>query len=460
MKNNSSFFLLILILCSSISFGQIGLGTTSPATTAVLDLSSSSKGLLTPRMTILQRNAIVSPAIGLIIYNTDDADFNTYNGTTLGWQDFNARYKKITSNINTTTALLSDELVSEMTFSPSEGNYMVSFNGQYKNNPSTTVTTIVTQNASSIDTSLCHPAFLKMLHQLDSIPSDDPNFNPLLGNGLLPEGQIVYPGKYYIPAALSLSQNITLEANGDENALFIFIANGSIDARINTKIFLAGGAKACNVYWVAFGAIGIGTDCTIIGNLISKNAAIAMGFRSNIEGRMFSGVGAISFGPGTAKVPLETSAIDLGVLKEFLIYTHNGELGNMICGANTEGNYFGYILSDSGANLGFQTATLQYPIISSGTIITLPEGAPTSTTTYVYNQVENTALGAANFSIYSNGALVASSTKTVPSSSVIANVSLRRIVSVSNGQSVQIRWNTTAETLLMKNRTLTLVRVQ
>ena len=85
MKNNSNFFLLILIFCFVTSFAQIGVGTNSPSKSAVLDLTSTTKGLLTPRMTTLQRNAIASPALGLLVYNTDAASFNTYNGSTLGW---------------------------------------------------------------------------------------------------------------------------------------------------------------------------------------------------------------------------------------------------------------------------------------------------------------------------------------------------------------------------------------
>ena len=455
MKNNSSFFLLLLILCSGISFGQIGLGTTSPATTAVLDLSSSSKGLLTPRMTTLQRNAIASPAIGLIVYNTDDATLNTYNGSTLGWQDFTARYKTITSNSDTTTALLTDVLASEMTISPPEGNYMVSFNGQYKNNPLTTVTEVITPNTNSINTANCFPVLTRIIADLDAIAINDANFPATIGTLA---GQTIYPGKYYVPAALALTEKITLDANGNPDALFIFQANGAINSSVWTTITLAGGAKACNVFWVALGGIGIGADCIIKGNLIARTAAIAVGFRSTLEGRMFSGGGAIAFGPGTASVPVGTSSIDLGILKEFVIYTHAGGLGNVISGSDVTGIYNGYILSDAGAATGFGTATLQYPIIPAGGIVSLPDG--TSTTTYVYNQVENTTSGIANFSIYSNGDLVSSSTKMLPSSSAIAEVSLRGIVSVSNGQSVQIHWNTTAETLLMKNRTLTLVRVQ
>jgi hypothetical protein len=173
---------------------------------------------------------------------------------------------------------------------------------------------------------------------------------------------------------------------------------------------------------------------------------------------MLSGGGAIAFGPGTASVPIGSSSIDLGVLKEFIIYTHAGGLGNVIDGANTTSIYNGYILSDAGAATGFETATLQYPIIPAGGIVSVPDG--TSTTSYITNEVENTLLGSANFSIYSNGSLVPSSTKLVPTSAVNADISLRGIVSVSNGQAVEIRWNTTSETLQLNNRTLTLVRVQ
>ncbi len=56
---------------SLISGAQnVGIGTNTPAASAQLDVSSTSKGLLPPRMTTSQRNDIASPAAGLIIYNT------------------------------------------------------------------------------------------------------------------------------------------------------------------------------------------------------------------------------------------------------------------------------------------------------------------------------------------------------------------------------------------------------
>ena len=57
--------------------GNFAIGTTTPNASAILDVSSTTKGLLLPRMTTVQRNAIVSPADGLIIYNTTTNTINT-----------------------------------------------------------------------------------------------------------------------------------------------------------------------------------------------------------------------------------------------------------------------------------------------------------------------------------------------------------------------------------------------
>ncbi|MCW3110028.1 MAG: hypothetical protein JWQ09_4534, partial [Segetibacter sp.] len=64
--------------------GSVGVGTLAPAATAILDIASTTKGVLLPRMTTAQRNAIVSPATGLLIYQTDGTPgFYYYRA---GWQ--------------------------------------------------------------------------------------------------------------------------------------------------------------------------------------------------------------------------------------------------------------------------------------------------------------------------------------------------------------------------------------
>ena len=63
--------------------GSVGIGTTSPNAAAALDVYSTTKGLLPPRVTLAQRNAISSPPTGLVVYNTDSGynELESYNGT-------------------------------------------------------------------------------------------------------------------------------------------------------------------------------------------------------------------------------------------------------------------------------------------------------------------------------------------------------------------------------------------
>lgn len=60
--------------------GNVGIGTT-PNASALLDVSSTTKGFLPPRMTTTQRGAITTPPAGLMIYNTTTNKLNFYNGT-------------------------------------------------------------------------------------------------------------------------------------------------------------------------------------------------------------------------------------------------------------------------------------------------------------------------------------------------------------------------------------------
>lgn len=75
--------ILCLLSASGFLFSQsIGIGTTSPSASAILDLQSNSKGLLIPRMTKTERNAINQPATGLLLFQTTDSiGFHSNIGT-------------------------------------------------------------------------------------------------------------------------------------------------------------------------------------------------------------------------------------------------------------------------------------------------------------------------------------------------------------------------------------------
>lgn len=63
---------------------SVGIGTVTPDTSAILDLSATTKGFLPPRMTESERLAISSPTIGLMVYQTDEPD-GVYVYKAAGW---------------------------------------------------------------------------------------------------------------------------------------------------------------------------------------------------------------------------------------------------------------------------------------------------------------------------------------------------------------------------------------
>jgi len=64
--------------------GNVGMGTSTPDASAILDLTSTTQGFLPPRMTTTQRNAISSPASGLIVFDTTLSEWWGYDGSSWG----------------------------------------------------------------------------------------------------------------------------------------------------------------------------------------------------------------------------------------------------------------------------------------------------------------------------------------------------------------------------------------
>ena len=86
MKN--IFTLLAAVLLTATTFAQVGIGTSTPHASAALDLTSTTGGLLLPRMTDTERQAISIPVAGLMVYVTDlnGGSFMFYDGNS--WSAF------------------------------------------------------------------------------------------------------------------------------------------------------------------------------------------------------------------------------------------------------------------------------------------------------------------------------------------------------------------------------------
>ncbi|WP_426484888.1 hypothetical protein [Flavobacterium sp. 2] len=83
-QNHITSFLIFFFLTLTIN-AQIGIGTVSPNATSILDITSTTQGLLAPRMTTAQRTAITTPAESLLVYDTTDKAFYYYNTANSTW---------------------------------------------------------------------------------------------------------------------------------------------------------------------------------------------------------------------------------------------------------------------------------------------------------------------------------------------------------------------------------------
>jgi len=89
MKYSKTLLLSAVLLLPLATFSQsVGINSdgSAPDPSAILDIKSTTSGLLIPRMTAAQRTSISSPADGLMVYDTDFDEFWYYNGA---WFEFN-----------------------------------------------------------------------------------------------------------------------------------------------------------------------------------------------------------------------------------------------------------------------------------------------------------------------------------------------------------------------------------
>lgn len=85
LQNVRATLLLFLFFSTFLMHAQIGIGTVTPNASSVLDISSVTQGMLAPRMTTLQRNAISNPAESLLVFDTTEKSFYFYNVATTAW---------------------------------------------------------------------------------------------------------------------------------------------------------------------------------------------------------------------------------------------------------------------------------------------------------------------------------------------------------------------------------------
>ena len=115
-------------------------------------------------------------------------------------------------------------------------------------------------------------------------------------------GETLYAGIYTTANAGSTGGTLILDGKGDPNSTFIFQIGGAFTVAAQTRVVLINGARRCNIFWTAEGAISMATFTFMKGNLIAHEGAISMGGQGFLEGRMFSTNGACSFNTATTYI--------------------------------------------------------------------------------------------------------------------------------------------------------------
>ena len=100
-------------------------------------------------------------------------------------------------------------------------------------------------------------------------------------------GQTFHPGVHHTAAAFALTGTLTLDGDGDPNAVFVFQVDAALNTAASSHITLIDGATASHVFWQVLGAAGTGANSTFSGTILA-DGAITLGASTELTGRALS----------------------------------------------------------------------------------------------------------------------------------------------------------------------------
>jgi hypothetical protein len=116
-------------------------------------------------------------------------------------------------------------------------------------------------------------------------------------------GLTITPGLYTNSSTVMLSAgNVTLDAQGDPNAVFIFQIGSTLTTIGSTQVVLAGGAQAKNIYWQVSSSATLGTNSIFQGNILSLES-ITLDTGATLTGRALARNGAVALDANTVTAP-------------------------------------------------------------------------------------------------------------------------------------------------------------
>ena len=393
MKNK--FYTLAALLVMGITANaQVGIGTTAPATSSMLDVASTTKGFLMPRMTTANRIAIASPAAGLQVYDTTTNSIWFFNGST--WLNGGLNI------YNSNGSLTGDRTVGyggkNLTFSGGSGSTFFTSNNalpvQITGPLSTTANSMLRIGGASGTAAVGQQALI--------------GFNPNFVDGAYP---VAIGSEYVNGAANQGAADFVVKTSNGGGATTRFVVQNSGNVGIGTtnpgaKLEVNGAVKITDgsqaagkvltsdanglASWqtVATGStadgsetkVQAGTNTTVTGSgtvaspyIVNATAAAADGSETKVS----AGTNTTVTGSGTTAAPYVVNAVNL--------YTNNGTLTGgrtVTMGANnlqfnaTTGTFI--VNAAAGAQAFTQTGAgifgIDAPNVSNGRLVVLENG--------------------------------------------------------------------------------------
>jgi hypothetical protein len=108
------------------------------------------------------------------------------------------------------------------------------------------------------------------------------------------------PGTYQAPSAAGMAANatLTLDGQGDPNAVFVLRVPAAVVIGADAKIILSRGTQAANVFWIVDGAFGVGANAAFSGRVLTSGAVV-IGASTTVHGQLISMLAAVTLSGNT-----------------------------------------------------------------------------------------------------------------------------------------------------------------